>query len=297
MSLLPSRGPEASTSQDGEIEIVGVDEDVSSVIDALSSETARDILNEVYSDPGTPSELADRLEMSIQKVSYHLEKLEDEDLIAVAGTRYSEKGQEMKVYQPPEDPLVLFVGTQERKRSLMSLAKRLVPVIGVLTAASVVVQVLTAGLPFVAQSGGADGGEAGGDPTGDGGGAGSQSGGDAGSGDDVSLDTTAESTDAPTAEPEIEATAEPTATPSGDDGGVGIAEVTETPVSEPTSTPTAAPTEAADTATPVPTEVATELAEVSGSAGGFDPAPGLVFFLGGLLVVLVVAAVWLYDPT
>lgn len=274
MSLLPSRGPEASTSQDGEIEIVGVDEDVSSVIDALSSETARDILNAVYSDPGTPSELADRLEMSIQKVSYHLEKLEEEDLIAVAGTRYSEKGQEMKVYQPPEDPLVLFVGTQERKRSLMSLAKRLVPVIGVLTAASVVVQVITSGLPFVGQSGSADGGEAV-----------SQGSGDAGASSDQGLSTTAESTPEPTPEP--------TATSGGGDGGVSIAEATETPAAEPTATPTSAP----DTATPVPTEVATELAEVSGGAAGFDPAPGLVFFLGGLLVVLAVATVWLYDPT
>lgn len=65
-------------------------------------------------------------------MSYHLEKLEDEELIAVAGTRYSEKGQEMKVYEPPEDLLVLFVGTQERKDSLRALVKRLLPTIGIL---------------------------------------------------------------------------------------------------------------------------------------------------------------------
>jgi DNA-binding transcriptional ArsR family regulator len=287
MSLLPSRGPEASTAQDGELEIVGVDEDVSAVIDALSSETARNILNAVYDNPGTPSELATRLDMSIQKVSYHLEKLEDEDLIAVAGTRYSEKGQEMKVYQPPEDPLVLFVGTRDRKRSLRSLAKRLVPVVGVLTAASVAVQVITQGVPFVGQSGGADGGEAA-----------SQSGGDAGG--DPSL-ATSEPTAEPTATPSGDgggvsiAEATETQTPSGGDGDVGIAEATETPAAE---TPTPAPTEAPKTAaeaTTTPTEVATELAEMSGTAGGFDVAPGLVFFLGGLLVVAVVAAVWAYD--
>ncbi|MFC7020776.1 MULTISPECIES: ArsR/SmtB family transcription factor [Haloarcula] len=266
MSLLPSRGPEASTSQDGELEIVGVDEDVSAVIEALSSETAREILNAVYDDPGTPSELADRLGMSIQKVSYHLEKLEEEELIAVAGTRYSEKGQEMKVYQPPDDPLVLFVGTRDRKRSLRALAKRLVPVVGLLTAASVAVQVITEGVPFVGQSASGDGGEA---PSG---------GGDAGA--DPALSTTAETTAEPTA----------TATPSGDDGGVSIAEATETP------TPTEAPTETpVPEPTTTPTDVATELAEVSGAAGGFDVPPGLVFFLGGLLVVAVVAAVWVYD--
>lgn len=153
MSLLPSRGPETSTSQDGELQIVGVDEDVSDVLDALSSETAREILTAVYEDPGTPSELADRLDMSIQKVSYHLEKLEDEALIAVAGTRYSEKGQEMNVYEPPEDPLVLFVGTQERKDSLRSLARRLLPVVGLLTAASAFVQVLFGTVPDLFGSG------------------------------------------------------------------------------------------------------------------------------------------------
>jgi DNA-binding transcriptional ArsR family regulator len=154
MSLLPSRGPETSTSQDGELQIVGVDEDVSDVLDALSSETAREILNAVYEEPGTPSELADRLDMSIQKVSYHLEKLEDEELIAVAGTRYSEKGQEMNVYEPPDDPLVLFVGTRERKRSLRSLVSRLLPVVGLLTAASALVQLLFGTVPDLFGAGG-----------------------------------------------------------------------------------------------------------------------------------------------
>jgi hypothetical protein len=75
---------------------------------------------------------------------------------------------------------------------------------------------------------------------------------------------------------------------------VSIAEATETPV--PTEEPTVTPTEApVSEPTTTPTDVATELAEVSGAAGGFDVPPGLVFFLGGLLVVAVVAAVWAYD--
>ena len=147
MSLLPSSEPDTRASQDGDIRIVGVDEDVSSVLDALASETAREILNAVYEDPATPSELADRLGMSIQKVSYHLEKLEDEDLIAVAGTQYSEKGQEMTVYEPPEEPLAVFVGTPDRKQSLRSLVRQLLPAVGVLTAASALVQFLLTGWP------------------------------------------------------------------------------------------------------------------------------------------------------
>ncbi|WP_254278645.1 ArsR/SmtB family transcription factor [Haloarcula marina] len=285
MSLLPSRGPDASTSQDGELQIVGVDEDVSSVLDALSSETAREILNAVYSDPGTPSELADRLGMSIQKVSYHLEKLENEELITVAGTQYSEKGQEMKVYEPPEDPLVLFVGTRERKRSLRSLVRRLVPVVGLLTAASVVVQILLGNVPLpigaTGSAGGADGAEG-------------------GSGGAVSQASEATPESTPTATPQATETATAAETTSGD-GGIGIAEATETPAAtaEPTATPAPEPT-----STPIPTEEPTQTVEMAreatemataASGGGFELAPGLAFFLGGLLVVAIVGVMWYYN--
>ncbi|GGN89779.1 MULTISPECIES: helix-turn-helix domain-containing protein [Haloarcula] len=265
MSLLPSRGPDASASQDGELQIVGVDDDVSAVLDALSSETAREILNAVYDDPGTPSELADRLGMSIQKVSYHLEKLENEELIAVAGTQYSEKGQEMKVYEPPEDPLVLFVGTRDRKRSLKSLVKRLMPAVGILTAASLVLQILLGNVPFPFGMGASgDGAESSGA---DGGYSVSSQGGNA--------------TETPTAvstETEVETTA------GGDGGGISIAEATETP--------TPAPTEVA-TEEPASLDMATEVATTA-AGGGFEIEPGLAFFLGGLLVVAIVAVTLAY---
>jgi len=211
MSLLPSRGPDASTSQDGELQIVGVDEDVAAVLDALSSETARNILNAVYEDPGTPSELAGRLDMSIQKVSYHLEKLEAEELIAVAGTQYSEKGQEMTVYEPPDDPLVVFVGTPDRKRTLRSMFERLLPAVGLLTAASVTVQAVFGTVPGLFGS----------PETTDGGGA---------------------ATETPTPEP--------TPTPT-DGGGIGIMETTEQPTETPQPEPSTPVEVARETATSV----------------------------------------------
>lgn len=265
MSLLPSRGPDASTSQDGELQVVGVDEDVSAVLDALSSETAREILNAVYDDPGTPSELADRLGMSIQKVSYHLEKLEDEELIAVAGTQYSEKGQEMKVYEPPDDPLVLFVGTRERKRSLRSLVQRVLPVVGILTAASVMMQVLLGRVPFQLGSPGA--GDAGTS------GAGSESDAGAGSG--------------PTTQTEA---ARETPPPDGGDGGFHIAEATETPAPATEAPATPEPTQAE-----AMTEQARQLTTDAAAGGGFGLEPGVAFFLGGLLVVSLYVAYWAYS--
>jgi len=242
MSLLPSRGPDTSTSQDGELQIVGVDEDVSAVLDALSSDTAREILNAVYEEPGTASELADRLDMSIQKVSYHLEKLKDQELIALAGTQYSEKGQEMNVYEPPEDPLVLFVGTEDRKRSLRSLVKRLIPVVGILTAASAMVQFLFGTLPGLFGSSG--GQETGGttDPQ-------------VAAGNESATETAEPSTPAPQETP----TAEPQET--GTEGGFDIMEDTEAPAEE--STP-------AEDMASEGTEIATEVATEAAAGGGLD---------------------------
>jgi len=269
MSLLPSRGPDTSGSQDGELEIVGVDEDITAILDALSSETAREILNAVYEEPGTTSELADRLDMSIQKVSYHIEKLEAEELIAVAGTQYSEKGQEMKVFEPPEDPLVLFVGTRERKRSLRSLARRLLPVVGILTAASAVVQFLFGTLPGLFEStesasGGSDTGAAAGKETTDG----------------PAEATTDSASDSG-----------PEATPTDDGPSImqetDAPESTEAPVEE---TPIEESTEVVDMAAE-----ATETATTVASSGGLDLEPGVAFFLGGLLVVSVVTTMWLYS--
>ncbi|WP_284009339.1 helix-turn-helix domain-containing protein [Haloarcula pelagica] len=291
MSLLPSRGPDASTSQEGELEIVGVDEDVSAVLDALSSDTAREILNTVYDEPGTPSELADRLGMSIQKVSYHLEKLEEEELITVAGTRYSEKGQEMKVYEPPDDPLVLFVGTRERKRSLRSLVKRLVPVVGLLTAVSFVIELLLGNFPLPIGTTGSGGEDAAPQAGGDGDGQSAADGGEQIATTDQSKDSAdlGGNVTVNQEEPSPAATADPQTTAGGDGGGgISIAEATETATPEATGTPAGYQLDAA-------TEVAQTAA--SGGGPGLSLSPGLAFFLGGLLVLLVVTAAWAYGES
>ena len=244
------------------MEVIGVDEDVDTLLDALSSDTARAVLNAIYDEPGTPSEIADRLDMSIQKISYHLEKLEDEDLISVAGTRYSEKGQEMTVYEPPEDPLVLFVGTRERKDSLRTMVKRLLPTVGILALASVAVQ------RFLGRDGGSGAVSL------------SSSSGDAGaSGGDAGVSSQA-----------AEATG--TATDAAADSGGGnltysSAEATETAAETATEAPTQTPAgESIDT-----TVQATEA--VAGSAG-LGVSPGLAFFLGGMLVIAVLVGWWGY---
>lgn len=109
--LLPSR-PEMDVP-DREIEILTIDE-AGTILEVMSSATARAILAAVYEDAGPTSEIANRIDTSIQNASYHLSRLEGVGLVAVVGTWYSSKGSPMDVYGPTVDPLVLIAGSAEQ---------------------------------------------------------------------------------------------------------------------------------------------------------------------------------------
>ena len=82
-------------------------EETDAVIDALGSTTARDLFRAVHAEPAPPSALARRVDTSVQNVHYHLTNLEAAGLVEPSGHSYSEKGNEMTVYGPAADPLVL----------------------------------------------------------------------------------------------------------------------------------------------------------------------------------------------
>jgi hypothetical protein len=232
----------------------------------------------------------------------HLERLEEAGAVEVVGTAYSEKGREMDLYAPADQPLVIFAGREEQSSGLRAALRRLVGGVGALAFGAVLVQeAFGEGVLPTFGTTGAGGGAADG---GDGGGPGAAT-------------ATEEATGQPladTATPTPEATPtpapEPTATETATDG-IGIMSTpTPTPAAsatpEPAGTPspvateaaTASPTEVArDTATAEPTAVPTEAArtvtEAAAAGGGFDPfvplslPPGLLFFLGGLVVLAV----------
>ena len=123
------------------------DEDVDVVLDALGSDTARDLFRSIHEEPGTPSTLARRLDSSVQNVHYHLSNLESAEIVEVVDTRYSEKGNEMDVYGVAADPIVFVADSQpdEQRRLRQRLTDWLT---GVATIAmvSVAIQLLTARL-------------------------------------------------------------------------------------------------------------------------------------------------------
>lgn len=149
MSLLPSK-PDAEPPDDAGPRVIGVNsEDADDVLAALSSGTARELLNELHEEPAAPSMLADTVDTSVQNVKYHLDKLENAGAIEVVDTAYSEKGREMDVYAAADQPLVIYAGDEEKGSTLRTALSRLLGAVGILAVASFVVQaVFEDGVPW-----------------------------------------------------------------------------------------------------------------------------------------------------
>jgi DNA-binding transcriptional ArsR family regulator len=91
--------------------VLDIDDDAADeFFEALTSKTAREVLSRVYQDPATPSDVADTVDTSVQNAKYHLEKFESIDLIKPVDIRYSSRGNEMTVYGPTKDSILISVG-------------------------------------------------------------------------------------------------------------------------------------------------------------------------------------------
>lgn len=109
------------------------------MFDALSSETARALLNQVHESPRTASDLAEAVGTSVQNVQYHIEKFEEANLVEVVDTWYSSRGAEMDVYGPTDRSLVLYTGAHPGDQTLDEVLSRLLGGVGLLGVASVLV--------------------------------------------------------------------------------------------------------------------------------------------------------------
>lgn len=135
--LLPIRTP-VSSRPDREPRLVEIDDDAADeVFEALSSKTARTIFSTLHETPATASDLAEVADTSLQNVRYHLDKLAEAELIEVTDTWYSNRGREMKVYEPADSALVMMSGDGPPEMTLRSLLENLIGGIGILAIASV----------------------------------------------------------------------------------------------------------------------------------------------------------------
>lgn len=115
------------------------DPEAHDVFDAMASETRRATYEALFGEPATTSELAERLDTSVQNVHHHLSVLRDIDLVEPVDTVYSNQGNEMKVFGPASDPLV-FVGEHETTARVERSLKRVVSGLALIGFASLIVQ-------------------------------------------------------------------------------------------------------------------------------------------------------------
>lgn len=142
MAELPLRSTDVSAEDaDSTPRVVGVDsDDADDLLGVLSSDTARAVLAAIHDEPAPPSKLADRLDMSLQRVHYHLQNLEAAGVVEIVDTIYSEKGREMNVYAPAHGPIVVFAGDDRAGDDLRQALSSLLGAVGILAVASLFVQ-------------------------------------------------------------------------------------------------------------------------------------------------------------
>lgn len=277
MSLLPSSF-DSSTAEEPEPRIVGVESDeADEIFAALSSETARKLLMELHDDPTPPAELADRVGTTVQNAQYHLDKLEAAGAIEIIGTAYSEKGREMNVYAPADQPLVIFAG-EDDESALRTALSRLLGSVGLLALGSVAIQSLFGDqlLPF---TGSPDGAPADGE--------------DAAPPDDETVDAPDEVDDDAALEES------PEEAPAPDDSPEAEEDAAEEPAPEFDSEPQREEDVGEETLDSADGFIETAAEEISdGFSTLLDAAaslpPGLLFFLGGLFVCTLVIGVLYY---
>ena len=135
VDLLPYR-PEVTNRDSREPVVLDLaSEHADRVFKALSSETGRRILGTLYEEPQVASDIADTLDMSLQNVDYHLKKLRDAELVEVVDTWYSNTGNEMKVYAPTAQALMVSSDPDQTNR-LRSVASTLIASVIVLGVAA-----------------------------------------------------------------------------------------------------------------------------------------------------------------
>ncbi len=293
--LLPLRSePEGPDSGPRVLDLDDAETD--EVFSALSSDTARDIYRAIHEEPSPPSDIADRIDSSIQNVRYHLENLEEAGLVEVVDTWYSSRGNEMSVYAPASEALVLAADEDHASRLRTALSRLLGGVVILAMASLAVQQTVTELLGNPVSGVGSGGGDAGGSAGGEdaGGSAGGGDGGDAAAAPDAATDTprpTEPPEPDPTATPEPEASG--TAQPSATDGDVGIqGESTTVRAAEETEAESMSSGTTVDNDTVVETTTTAADAAANGADAAAGLPPGALFFAGGLAVLVAVVAYW-----
>ena len=234
------------------------DERAQKISKAMASQTASDILQLLAEDKKSLTEITDRLDIPLTTAKYHIENLLEAGLITVAETKYSVKGREIKIYAVTNQLLIVA----PRQSNVRSLLLKYASLFGIVLFGSLVIAMLS---PILGQ------------------------GITAGSSMNGATRMAAQESAVTSAKAVTDgllqnATITPDMTAAAAKGVPGFVTGNLTP--EPTLLPTFAQ---APLVTPVPIPPGNGV-----SVAATLPDPALVFFLGGLLVILVLVVYEVY---
>jgi DNA-binding transcriptional ArsR family regulator len=98
------------------------DERAQKISKAMGSQTASDILQLLAEHPKSLTEITERLVIPLTTAKYHIENLLEAGLISVAETRYSVKGREIKIYSLTNQLLIVAPRTSNVRSLLLKYA-------------------------------------------------------------------------------------------------------------------------------------------------------------------------------
>ena len=109
------------------------DERAQKIAKAMGSQTASDILQILGEEPRSLTDITERLNIPMNTAKYHIENLLDAGLIAVAQTKYSIKGREVKIYTLTNQLLVVA----PRQSNVRTLLLKYASLFGIVAVCSV----------------------------------------------------------------------------------------------------------------------------------------------------------------
>lgn len=121
-----SRGTQKTGSPETALEILRSVHDRPNSPDSWLRKRSLEIITSVHDSPKTPDELADELNLAVENVRYHLNKLEEADFVDVK-TWYSEEGKEVPIYEPSDSPSLILFGRGDNEAVKVLSSVRMTP--------------------------------------------------------------------------------------------------------------------------------------------------------------------------
>lgn len=118
--------------------LVNLDEEkTKKLAEVISSNTSRKILNHLAEKEATESELAKDLDLPISTVHYHLQKLQEGNLVVAEEFHYSKKGREVNHYKLANKYIII---APKDVKGLKSRLRSILPIVLVVAGISVIIE-------------------------------------------------------------------------------------------------------------------------------------------------------------